>query len=82
MRAKLISVKWEYNVYPPNYLPGDGYLNCKSLTVAKSKCKKLGNGSSIMRTRVALYSDKWQCSNSPFPALWELRNDGKFKVVE
>jgi hypothetical protein len=82
MRAKLISVKWEYTVYPPNYSPGDGYSDCKSLTEAKSKCKKFGNGSSIMRTRVALYSDKWQCSNNPFPSLWKLLNTGDFKVIQ
>ena len=41
-----------YVVYPPNYNPGDGYAVARSMTEAKSICRKkaFGNGSEVVRT--------------------------------
>lgn len=37
----------EFTVYPPDYVPGDGYKSFKSLGKAKKQAYKFGKGATI-----------------------------------
>ena len=58
----------EYLIYPPNYVPGDGYQKRFSVLQAKKLCLKMGHGAHI-RVSVFNYPAKFQpwksCTNDP-----------------